>query len=62
MEKVSLILSIIASIGTIISIIVSFRLKTDLDSLKQEISGDKNIQSSGDNVINNTGDHSTFKR
>lgn len=62
MENVSLILSIVASIGTIISLLQNQKLKTDLNSLKQQIDGNKNIQSSGSNVINNTGDNSTFKR
>ncbi len=62
MEMTSLILSIVASIGTIISLIINMRLKSELESVKQQLSGKKNVQSRGDNVINNTGDNSTFKR
>ncbi|RLQ89995.1 hypothetical protein D9X91_21930 [Falsibacillus albus] len=62
METTSIILSIIASIGTIISLLLNFKLKKDLDTLRQQISGDRNIQSKGDNVINNTGDSSTIQR
>ncbi|QDP39446.1 hypothetical protein [Radiobacillus deserti] len=62
METASLILSIVASIGTITSLIINFNLKREIDSLKQQISGDSNIQSQGSHVINNTGDSSTFKR
>lgn len=62
MENLSLTLSIIASIGTIISLLQNQKLKSDLNALQQKIDGNKNIQSSGDNAINNTGDNSTFKR
>lgn len=58
----SIILSIVASIGTLISLYLNHNMKKELDTLKQQISGDRNIQSKGDNVINNTGDSSTFKR
>jgi cbb3-type cytochrome oxidase cytochrome c subunit len=61
MENISLILSIIASIGTIISIIFNFKLKDEIKSLKQ-VKGHKNIQSTGANSINNTGDNNTFSR
>lgn len=62
MEMASIILSIVASIGTLISLYLNHNMKKELDTLKQQISGDRNIQSKGDNVINNTGDSSTFKR
>jgi len=62
METISIILSIAASIGTIISLFLNYKLKNDLNTLKQQNSGDRNIQSKGSNVINNTGDRSTFKR
>ncbi|MEK5069612.1 hypothetical protein [Sporosarcina sp. FSL K6-1508] len=62
MEKVTLVLSIVASIGTIISLLLNFKLKKELTLHKQKIEGNKNIQSLGDNVINNTGNNSNFKR
>ncbi|MEI3610189.1 hypothetical protein [Pseudogracilibacillus sp. SO10305] len=62
MEKVSIILSIAASVGTIISLYLNRNLKRNLERIKQQISGDRNIQSKGDNVVNNTGDSNTFNR
>lgn len=60
MDKIALILSIIASIGTILSIIFNFKLKGELQTVNK-IKGDRNIQSTGTNSINNTGDRNTFK-
>ena len=59
MEQTSFILSIIASIGTLISIIFNLKLKEEIKSIK-EIKGNKNIQSEGSNSINNTGDNNRF--
>ncbi|MEQ6856053.1 hypothetical protein AAHH17_16355 [Lysinibacillus capsici] len=62
METASIILSILASIGTLVSLYLNHNLKKEIATLKQEISGNNNIQSQGNNVINNTGDSSTFIR
>lgn len=57
MKEVALILSIIASVGTIISIILNFKVKAEVRAIR----GDRNIQSTGPNSVNNTGDGNTFK-
>ena len=62
MEKLSIILSIVASIGTLVSLYLNQNMKKELGILKQQINGNRNIQSKGDNVINNTGNSNTFKR
>lgn len=62
MEIASIILSIAASIGTLVSLYLNHNTKKELATLRQQISGDRNIQSKGDNAINNTGDSNTFKR
>gem|GEM_PF-5694088 len=61
METISVILSILASIGTLVSLYRDHNLKKELESLKQQNSGDRNIQSKGDSSINNTGSGVTFK-
>jgi hypothetical protein len=58
MEDVSLILSIIASIGAIVSIIFNFKLNGKLE----KITGNKNIQSKGKNSINNTGNNNKISK
>jgi len=62
LEKLSIILSIVASIGTLVSLYLNQNMKKELGILKQQINGNRNIQSKGDNVINNTGNSNTFKR
>ena len=59
LETISLILSIAASIGTIISLIFTYRVNKKIESFNS-IKGKKNIQSSGISNINNTGDHNKF--
>lgn len=60
MSEVALVLSIIASIGTIISLIFNFKLKGTVQTINKA-KGDRNIQGSGANSINNTGDSSTVR-
>ncbi|WP_186008729.1 hypothetical protein [Planococcus maritimus] len=58
MENLNLILSIAASILSIVSIGWNISLRKEINSFK----GDKNISSRGDNSINNTGDNSHINR
>ncbi|MFU1796433.1 hypothetical protein ACM1RC_21415 [Paenibacillus azoreducens] len=61
MEKLSLILSIIASIGTIISIMFTVKVNKKLNTVNQ-VKGRGNIQSKGSNSINNTGNNNTINK
>ena len=54
MENLGLYLSIFASLLTIINIVWNFKMQQQLNSNK--IKGDRNIVSSGQSSINNTGD------
>ena len=57
LSKIALILSIFASIATIVSIVLNFQVKKEVRAIK----GNRNIQATGAGSTNNTGDQNVFK-
>lgn len=59
MEITSLILSIIASLGTIIALMLNYSTKKELNEIKNNINGTKNIHNEGNDSNNVSGDGNT---